>query len=136
MQNSTMQNLLMLVGRVVLAAMMFWSGFGHLLSFASIHNYIADWSVPGFIKPILIAWEIGAGLLLLTGAWTRAAATSLVVFCVLAGFLQHVHEESDLATLELIDFMKNMALTGGFLYVIAAGGGEWSLGKKYGLKWS
>ena len=136
MQNSMMQNLLMLVGRIVLAAMMFWSGFGHLMSYASIHNYIADWSVPGFVKPILIIWEIGAGLLLLTGAWTRAAAASLVVFCVLAGFLQHVNEDSAVSTLEMIDFMKNMALTGGFLYVIATGGGDWSLGKKYNLKWS
>lgn len=136
MQNQTMQNLLMLVGRVLLAAMMFWSGFGHLMSYASIHNYVADWSVPGFFKPILILWEVGAGLLLLTGAYTRAAAIALVVFCVLSGFLQHVHEGSDVETLELINFMKNMALSGGFLYVVAVGGGDWSLGKKYNLKWS
>lgn len=133
MQNSMMQNLLMLVGRVMLAAMMFWSGYGRLMSFASIHNYVADWGVPTAFKPILVIWEIGGGLLLLTGAYTRAAAVALAVFCILSGFFVHLHDDD---VLQLIDFMKNMALTGGFLYVVATGAGDWSLGKKYGLKWS
>ena len=133
MQNQTMQNLLMLVGRILLAAMMFWTGYGRLMSYGSLHGYIADWSVPGFIKPILIIWEVGAAVLLLTGAYTRAAALALALFCVLSGFLVHLHDDD---ILQLIDFMKNMALTGGFLYVAACGAGDWSLGKKYGLKWS
>jgi len=128
-----MQNLLMLVGRIMLAAMVFWTGYGRLMSYASIHNYVNDWSVPHAFKPFIILWEVGGGLLLLLGIYTRAAAAALALFCVVSGFVVHLHNGDEL---QLIDFMKNMALTGGFLYVVATGGGEWTLGKKYGLKWS
>ncbi|MGH7869165.1 MAG: DoxX family protein, partial [Candidatus Dormibacteraceae bacterium] len=93
MQNQTIQNFTMLVGRVLLAAMMFWSGYGRLMSFASVHNYVADWGVPMWMKPILVAWEIGAGFLLLTGFHTRKAAIALAIFCVLSGFFVHLHDD-------------------------------------------
>jgi putative oxidoreductase len=126
-----MQNLAMLVGRVLLAAMMFWSGYGRLMSFASVHNYVADWGVPMWMKPILVAWEIGAGLMLVTGFHTRSSAIALAIFCVLSGFLVHLHDDD---VLQLIDFMKNMALTGGFLYVAACGAGSYSLDARLQLK--
>ncbi|HEY1773623.1 MAG TPA: DoxX family protein [Gammaproteobacteria bacterium] len=131
MQNQMMQNFVMLVGRVLLAAMMFWSGYGRLMSFASVHNYVADWGVPMWVKPILVVWEIGAGLMLLTGFHTRAAAAALALFCVLSGFLVHLHDGDEL---QLIDFLKNMALTGGFLYVVACGAGSYSLDAHLQLK--
>jgi putative oxidoreductase len=127
----TMQNLAMLMGRVLLAAMFFWTGYGRLMSLTSIHNYVADWGVPGALKPVLVAWEIGAGLLLLTGFHTRAAAVALAVFCVLSGFLVHLHDGDEI---QLIDFMKNMALTGGFLYVAACGAGSYSLDARLKMK--
>jgi putative oxidoreductase len=128
-----MQNLLMLVGRIMLAAMMFWTGYGRLMSYASIHNYVNDWGVPHAFKPLIILWEVGGGLLLLLGVYTKPAAAALALFCVLSGFVVHLHDGDEL---QLIDFMKNMALTGGFLYVVAFGGGDFSFGKKYKLKWS
>ena len=133
MQNAMFQNLAMLAGRVMLAAMLFWSGYGRILSYSSIHGYVADWSVPDWFKPILIIWEVGGGLCLLTGAYTRVAAISLAVFCVLSAFLVHLHDDD---ILQLIDFMKNIALTGGFLYVAACGAGSYSLDAKFKLRWS
>ena len=128
-----MQNLLMLVGRVMLAAMMFWTGYGRILSFASIHNYVNDWGVPHAFKPIIILWEVGAGLLLLLGIYTKPAALAAALFCVVSGFAVHLYDGDEL---QLIDFMKNMALTGGFLYVAAFGAGDWSFGKRHNIKWS
>jgi putative oxidoreductase len=84
-----------------------------------------------WMKPILVAWEIGAGLMLVTGFHTRAAAVALAIFCVLSGFLVHLHDDD---VLQLIDFMKNMALTGGFLYVAACGAGSYSLDARLQLK--
>ena len=126
-----LQNLAMLLGRVMLAAMFFWTGYGRLMSLTSIHNYVADWSVPGALKPVLVAWEIGGGLLVLVGFHTRKAAISLAVFCVLSAFLVHLHDDD---FVQLIDFMKNMALTGGFLYVAACGAGIYSLDTRLQLK--
>jgi len=133
LQNQTLQNLTMLVGRVMLAAMMFWTGYGRLMSYASIHNYVNDWGVPHAFKPIIILWEVGAGLLILTGIYTKPAALAAALFCVVSGFVVHLHDGDEL---QLIDFMKNMALTGGFLYVAVAGAGEWRFARRYNLKWS
>ena len=133
MQNAMFQNLAMLAGRVLLAAMLFWSGYGHLFSFNSIHGYVADWSVPDWFKPVLILWEVGGGLCLLAGAYTRVAAISLVAFCLLSFALVKLHDDD---FLQLIDFMKNIALIGGFLYVFACGAGSYSLDAKFKLKWS
>lgn len=126
-----MQNLAMLLGRVMLAAMLFWSGYGHLFSLTSIHGYVADWSVPDWVKPILVVWEIGGGVCLLAGFHTRKAAISLAVFCLLSFFLVHLHDDD---ILQLIDFMKNIALMGGFLYVAACGAGSYSLDARLQLK--
>lgn len=126
-----MQNIAMLLGRVMLAAMFFWTGYGRLMSFSSIHNYVADWSVPGMLKPILVAWEIGGGALILMGFHTRGAAISLALFCFLSSFMVKLHDDDILQT---IDFMKNMALIGGFLYVFAAGAGTYSLDHRFALK--
>ena len=123
----------MLIGRVMLAAMMFWTGYGRILSFASIHHYVNDWGVPHAFKPIIILLEVGTVFLLLIGVYTKPAALAAALFCVVSGFAVHLYDGGEL---QLIDFMKNMALTGGFLYVAAFGAGDWSLGKKYGLKWS
>jgi putative oxidoreductase len=130
-----MQNILMLVGRLLLAAMFFWSGYGHIASYSSVHGYIADWSVPGWIKPILVIWEFAGGFMLAAGIYTREAALSLAIFCVMSAFLVHLHDDD---TLQLIDFMKNMALMGGFLYVAACGAGDISLEKRFNLrsKWA
>lgn len=133
MQNATMQNLAMLAGRVMLAGMLFWSGYGHLFSFNSIHGYVADWGVPDWFKPVLILWEVGGGLCLLVGAYTRVAALSLAVFVLLSFALIHLHDDD---ILQLIDFMKNIALLGGFLYVFACGAGSYSLDAKFKLRWS
>ena len=126
-----LQNLAMLLGRVMLAAMFFWTGYGRLMSLSSIHNYVADWSVPGPVKPVLVAWEVLGAVMVLTGFHTRKAAISLAVFCVMSAFLVHLHDDD---ILQLIDFMKNMALTGGFLYVAACGAGSYSLDARLQLK--
>jgi putative oxidoreductase len=126
-----MRNFLMLAGRLLLAAMFLWTGFGRLASVASIHNYIDDWSVPGWIKPLLVFWELAGGFMLAAGLFTREVALSLALFCVLSAMLVKLHDDD---ILQLIDFMKNMALTGGFLYVAVSGAGDWSLEKRFNLK--
>ena len=130
-QNQALQNLTMLVGRVMLAAMMFWTGYGRLMSYASIHNYVNDWGVPHAFKPFIILWEVGAGLLILTGIYTKPAALAAALFCIVSGFVVHLHDGDEL---QLIDFMKNIALLGGFLYVAACGAGSYSVDARLQLK--
>ncbi|MFI4921861.1 MAG: hypothetical protein ACHQAZ_09510, partial [Gammaproteobacteria bacterium] len=64
---------------------------------------------------------------------TKPAALAAALFCIVSGFVVHLHDGDEL---QLIDFMKNMALTGGFLYVSVVGAGDFRFAKRYNLKWS
>jgi putative oxidoreductase len=70
------------------------------------------------------------GLSLLTGAWTRIGAAFLFVFLAAATFYFHdfwMIADPAQRQLQIIQFMKNMAIGGGLLALIYAGGGPWSV---------
>jgi putative oxidoreductase len=80
--------------------------------------------VPGALLPLVIAAEIGGGLAILAGALTRWAALGLAVFSVASAFLFHF----DLGDQgQFINFMKNIAIAGGFLVLAAHGAGKFSV---------
>ena len=128
-----MQNIALLIGRVLLAAIFIISGWGKITNYAGTEQFIQSLGAPGAVLPLIILWELGGGLALLLGVFTRPVALALAAFCVITAVLVHYHPNDQM---QMINFMKNMAMTGGFLYVWVTGGGDWSLGKKLGLKWS
>jgi putative oxidoreductase len=70
------------------------------------------------------------GLSLLAGAWTRIGAAFLFVFLAAATFYFHdfwMIADPAQRQLQIIQFMKNMAIGGGLLALIYAGGGPWSV---------
>jgi putative oxidoreductase len=129
-----MQSLVPLIGRILLAAIYIMSGFGKATGFEGTVGYIASKGLP---MPQLLAVgamvvELGGGLMLLIGWKTRWAAGALLVFTALAALLFHnfwsVPPEQ--AQDQMIHFMKNLTMMGGFLYVIAFGAGEISVDAK------
>jgi putative oxidoreductase len=117
--------LLPAAGRVLLCLIFVISGFGKLMAAEPTIGYIASAGVPA---PTVAYWlaivvELGGGLFLLTGLLTRWVAAVLAVFCVFTAFA--FHGFGDMAN--QIHAMKNIAMAGGLLYVIALGAGEWSL---------
>ena len=128
-----MQNIALLIGRVLMAAIFVWSGYNKLVHYDYMQGFMVSLGLPAWSMPFIIMWELGGGLALLLGVFTRPVALALAAFCVISAFVAHLHPE-DLG--QMINFMKNVAMTGGFLYVWVAGGGDFSLGKKLGLKWS
>ena len=70
------------------------------------------------------------GLSLILGAWTRIGAFFLLVFIVAATYYFHdfwKFADPTQQQLQTIQFMKNMAIGGGLLSLIAFGGGPWSV---------
>ncbi|HLW73809.1 MAG TPA: DoxX family protein [Gammaproteobacteria bacterium] len=128
-----MRDITLLVGRVLLAAIFIWSGYNKLVHYDYMQGYMVSIGVPGWSMPILILWELGGGLLLLLGAFTRPVALSLAVFSVVSALIAH-RNFADVA--QLINFMKNMSMAGGFLYAAMLGAGALSLDAKLKLKWA
>jgi putative oxidoreductase len=80
--------------------------------------------VPGGLLPLVIALELGGGLAILGGAFTRWIALALAAFSLVSAALFHA-DFGDAA--QAINFWKNVAMAGGFLMLAAHGAGSYSL---------
>jgi putative oxidoreductase len=110
----------LLIGRTLLAAIFLWSGFGKVMAYAGTTGYMENFGVPGAILPAAIALELVGGLLLLIGWRTREVALILAAFCVVSALIFH----TDFADRnQMIHFMKNLSMAGGFLALFVAGAG-------------
>jgi len=119
------------IGRVLLALIFVWSGFGKIGGFAGAAGYIASKGLPlpEVAASLAIVVELGGGLLLLVGWKARWAATALALFTLAAAFLFHNYwaVPADMAQNQMIHFMKNLAMAGGLFYAAAYGAGPWSV---------
>jgi putative oxidoreductase len=131
--NPNTQALAALAGRVLLAVIFIISGFGKIPGFEGTVGYIASKGLP---MPQLVAVgtivvELGGGILLAIGYKARWAALALAVFTLLAAILFHnfwaVEAAQKMA--QQINFLKNVAITGGMLMVFAFGPGRYSVDK-------
>ncbi|MDH3946243.1 MAG: DoxX family protein, partial [Chromatiales bacterium] len=80
--------------------------------------------VPALLLPLVIALELGGAAAIILGWKTRIAAFLLAGFSVLSALLFHF----DLADQnQFIMFWKNIAIAGGFLFLVANGAGALAL---------
>lgn len=113
-----------LAGRILLAAIFFLSGTAKLGAYAATQQYMEAMGVPGALLPLVIAAEVGGGLALIAGLFTRTAAAGLAVFTVAAAVLFHGNGADQN---ESIHFLKNLAIAGGLLMLVAHGPGALSI---------
>lgn len=118
------QNFLLLAARVLLAAMFLIGGYNKIGGYAGSAAYMAAKGVPSILLPLVILTELGAGLAVLLGWQTRIAAFLLAGFTVLASLIFHMDWA---APMQMQAFLKNMGVTGGFLALMVAGAGRYSL---------
>jgi len=120
-----MRDLTTLAARILLALIFIIAGWGKLgAGYAGTQQYMASMGVAGGLLPLVIFAELGGGLGILFGALTRLAAGGLAVFCILSALFFH----TDFANqMQFIMFMKNLAIAGGMLALVAHGAGAWSL---------
>ena len=119
-----MQNLAVLLGRIGLAQIFIISGLQKIIGYAATGAVLAAHGLPPGLLPLVIFTEIGGGLAVLFGFLTRWAALGLCVFTLLAAFFFH-NNFADQA--QAINFMKNIAIAGGFLVLAAFGPGAVAL---------
>jgi len=117
------------LGRLLMSGLFIWAGIGKVRFPGGNAEYFAAVHVPA---PEVMVWivaifEIVFGVALLVGFQTRWAAAGLAIFCLITGFAVHL-PVGDLAN--MIQFYKNLAMTGGLLYAVAYGAGGISVDGK------
>jgi putative oxidoreductase len=120
----SMNTMSSLLGRIGLSVIFIVSGFGKIAAYAGTQQYMAHAGVPGFLLPLVILLEVGGGLAILAGAFTRATAVALALFSLAAGILFHagIADQN-----QFIHLLKNIAIAGGFLTLAAHGPGPISV---------
>lgn len=108
----------------MLVAIFLWSGFGKLMGYSATMAYMQKAGVPGSLLPLVIAVELLGGILIAIGWQARQMAFLLAGFTFLAALLFH-NDFGDRN--QLIHFMKNIAIVGGLLMIVAHGPGAWSI---------
>lgn len=132
--NTTMMNLLALVGRVLLALMFLDSGYGKIGAFADTAGYIGSKGLPmpEVLAAAALALELLGALMLVIGWKARWAAAALAAFTVVATVIFHNYWAMPEAQqmLQKLMFLKNAAVIGGLLLVVAFGAGRWSADRR------
>ena len=120
-----------LIGRVLLSAIFIISGLGKLAAPAATIGYIASTGLPfaPLALAIAIAVELGGGVLLLLGVKARLVAAGLAAFSIVTGLAFHnaVGDQN-----QMIHLLKNFAMAGGLLQVVAFGAGAFSFDNRQG----
>ncbi|OAH44689.1 LysR family transcriptional regulator [Sphingobium yanoikuyae] len=113
-------------GRLLIAILFLLSGLGKLARPTFTIGYIASAHLPfpSFAYGVALLVELGGGILLLLGFRARATAAVLAAFTVVAalGFHNNFADPN-----QMIHFLKNIAIAGGLLQVVAFGAGAFSL---------
>src|SRR5262249_40832320 len=115
-------------GRVLLAAIFLLSGLGKLGAYSATAAYMSSAGVPGALLPLVIATEILGALAIVVGWKTRIAAFLLAGFSLLSAFLFHNNFGDQV---QMIMFLKNVSIAGGFLLLVANGAGRLSIDRHF-----
>lgn len=126
-----MKNITELTGRILLGSIFILSGIGKIGAYGGTQAYMNAVGIPGALAPFAIAFEIIAPVLLIVGWQTRYAALALAGFSVLTALIFHFDFGDQMQS---INFMKNIAMAGGFLILAVHGAGAFSLDARRSAK--
>jgi putative oxidoreductase len=129
--NTTFQNTAAAAGRVFLGLLFVVSGFGKVTGFSGTAAYMASKGMP-MAEVLLvgaIVVELIGGLMLVAGFKARWAALAIAAFLVPTTLIFHSPIGPE-AQAQMTQFLKNLSILGGMLYVAAFGPGAWSVDRR------
>lgn len=120
------------IGRVLLSGIFLMSGIGKIPAW---NQYAARMENEGMVAvPLFLAaailFEVLGGLSVLLGLWARLGAAALLVFLVPTTLIFHdfwTYVDPGERQAQMMHFVKNLAIMGGLLMVVAQGAGCCSL---------
>ena len=125
-----MNNALDLIGRVLISSLFLVSAFNKIFSIDGSMDWMEGFGVPGFLIYPAIILEIILPLFVIVGYRARISAGLLAIFCLATAFIFHLDFSNQT---QLVSFLKNIGLAGGFLFIVANGTKDWAVDreKKY-----
>lgn len=113
-----------LLGRLFLAMIFIQSGLSKMSDYAATQGYMDAMAVSSALLPLVIALEVVGGIAIVIGFKARLVALAMAGFSLLSALLFHTNFSDQTQTIML---MKNIAIAGGFLMIVAHGAGAYAL---------
>jgi putative oxidoreductase len=117
-----------LTGRVLLALLFLLSGVGKLGAYSATAAYMSSAGVAGALLPAVIAIELAGALAIMLGWKTRVIAALLAGFSILTAVAFHSKFADQI---QMVMFLKNVSIAGGFLLLVANGAGPFSIDRRF-----
>ena len=116
-----------LIARISISILFLLNGIFKINNYEGTVGWMESFGLPGILIFPAIILEIVGPILIIIGYQTRIAASALSLFCIATAIIFH-NDFSD--QMQLTAFLKNIALAGGFLFLVINGAKGYCLDKK------
>ena len=113
-----------LVGRILLSALFLIEGIGKISMQEDVMMYMENYGIPGILFIPAVILEILFPLLLIVGYKTKLAAFVMALFTFTVAIIFHTDFSKGM---EMVFFLKDLAIAGGFLMIFVYGANKISL---------
>ena len=120
----SMEKVTQLLARLMMGQIFLIAGLQKIGGYEGIQGYMESAGVPGMLLPLVILVEAGGGLALIIGWQTKLVAMVLALFTLAAAVLFHNNVADQM---QMIMFMKNIAISGGLMLLAVYGAGGYSV---------
>ena len=122
-----MTNILDLFARILISTLFLINGIFKITNYDGTVDWMEGYGVPGILIIPAIIIEILGPILIIVGYQTKITATFLSLFCLATAIIFHNDFSNQM---QLTSFLKNIALAGGFLFLVINGSKKFSLDNK------
>ena len=119
--------ILELVGRIFISLIFLLAGVGKIFNYEGTIGYMESYGIPGYLLIPAIVIEILFPLLVIIGYKTKFSAMILSLFTILLAIIFHTDFSNQM---QLMSFLKNFAIAGGFLIIFVRGAGKYSIDQR------
>ena len=122
-----MKNIFDLLARILISALFLINGIFKITNYDGTLDWMEGYGMPGVLLIPTIILEILGPILIIIGYQTKITAAFLSLFCLATAVIFHNDFSNQM---QLTSFLKNIALAGGFLFLVINGSKKFSLDNK------
>ena len=113
-----------ITGRIFLSAVFLIAGVNKIFNYEGTTAYMESFWVPDFLYIPAIILEILFPLLIVIGYQTKISALIMAIFSVSLAIIFHTDFSNQM---QVMSFLKNFAIAGGFIIIFVNGPSRWSI---------
>ena len=122
-----MRNIIDLLARILISALFLINGIFKITNYDGTLDWMEGYGMPGVLLIPTIILEILGPILIIIGYQTKITAALLSLFCLATAVIFHNDFSNQM---QLTSFLKNIAIAGGFLFLVINGSKKFSLDNK------